>query len=60
MTELGKLHLGEVDLQALTNLNDLPDDTVGELKGLLAQNCVGTLLTITSDQQGCQFESMAN
>ena len=60
VAELEELDLGEIDLEILADVKDLPDDLVGEVKHLLAQCAVSSLLAVASNKQRRKLEAHAN
>ena len=60
MAELVHLHLREVDLELLADLQNLPNDAVRQFQHLLTKSSVGALLTIATNEQRCELETHAD
>ena len=60
VAELVQLDLGEVDVEVLADVENLPDNLVGQFKHLLAETGVSGLLAIATDKQGCKLEAQAD
>ena len=60
MAKLVQLNLSKVDVQGLTDVKNLSDNPVGELKHLLAQVCICGLLAVATNKERCKLEAHAN